>query len=82
MNDTEKSLKDRFCCAKCRGKVAAVEPVIMQTTRIWDILTGKFSPRFYAVTCGLCGYTELYNARAYVVQEEADPAKATVAQKL
>lgn len=76
MNIAEKRLIDNFCCAKCRGKAASVEPVMLETTRIWSVLTRKYSPRFYAVTCGLCGYTELYNARVYALQDQevVDPA--------
>ena len=69
----EKRLTDSFCCVKCRGKIARVQAVVLPMARIMAIFTGQVSPKFYVVTCTLCGYSELYDAQVYALQGEAEP---------
>jgi len=65
-------LRDMFRCPKCHGQEAVVRRVSLSTSPITGfipLVTGKF----YAVTCVLCGYTELYDECAY--EKEAKKSK-------
>lgn len=53
-------IKNNYCCPKCHGKNPIVdEHVIPKTGKVpLPILN-----RFLFVSCGLCGYTEIYNLK-------------------
>lgn len=68
--NVEKKLAENYSCVKCRGKSAHVHSVVLPLARIMAIFSGQFSPKFYVVSCVLCGYSEFYDARVYAVQPE------------
>jgi predicted nucleic-acid-binding Zn-ribbon protein len=72
--DLAEKLTANFSCAKCRGKSA-----ITRTVTLSGGLPGilKLSPdRYLLLTCGLCGYTELYNLAAYALSQEPETDRA------
>jgi predicted nucleic-acid-binding Zn-ribbon protein len=75
MLSAEKRLSDNFCCVKCRGKIARVQAVVLPMARIVAIFSGQVSPKFYVVSCTLCGYSELYDAKVYALQVDTSPAE-------
>ena len=48
-----------------------MQAVVLPMARIMAIFSGQVSPKFYVVTCTLCGYSELYDAHVYAVQTDA-----------
>jgi len=73
-------LKDVFRCQKCHGQEAIVRRVSLSTSPISGfipLVTGKF----YAVTCVLCGYTELYDECAYEKQTQKSDEKLRATQE-
>jgi len=73
-------LKDIFRCPKCHGQEAIVRRVSLSTSPISGfipLVTGKF----YAVTCVLCGYTELYDECAYEKQTQKSDEKLRATQE-
>jgi len=69
MMTPQQRLAENFSCVKCRSKVAHVHTVVLPMARIMAIFSGQVSPQFYVLTCGLCGYSELYDARVFAVQQ-------------
>ena len=73
--DLAEKLTANFSCAKCRGK-SAISKTVSFSGGLPGILT--LSPdRYLLITCGLCGYTELYNLAACALSQapEANRAK-------
>ncbi len=73
-------LKDIFRCPKCHGQEAVVRRVSLSTSPISGfipLVTGKF----YALTCILCGYTELYDECAYEKQSQKSEEKLRATQE-
>ncbi len=63
-------IKQSYCCPKCHGKKPILnEHVIPKTGKVpLPILN-----RFLFVSCGLCGYTEIYNLKiAELVEDEEE----------
>ena len=76
MNPAEK-LAAQYCCVKCHGKKCAVNAVMLPGSVAG--LIGVGMGRYMAVSCALCGYTELYNLSAVALQKEPANAKAAPA---
>ncbi len=56
----DQALADRFVCGKCENRGGFVKRIAATGTgfsKMFDIQHNKF----IAVSCGNCGYTELYN---------------------
>ena len=81
MQNVENRLRENFCCVKCRGKTARVHTVILPMARILAIFSGQVSPKFYVVSCALCGYSEMYDAHVYALQPESVAAEENLAPK-
>jgi predicted nucleic-acid-binding Zn-ribbon protein len=78
----ESKLTENFCCVKCRGKVAKVRTTRLPVSGLRELLReGEGAAKYYTVTCGLCGYTELYDARVYAVQDETLAKKSPIPQE-
>lgn len=77
----EKRLTDNFCCAKCRNKAAVVRSVHLGGNILTLLAGNGANGKYYLVTCGLCGYTEVYDAHVYALQMESTPNEAPVPQK-
>lgn len=75
MQNVENRLREKFCCVKCRGKSARIHTVVLPMARILAIFSGQVSPKFYVISCALCGYSEFYDAHVYALQDEAVPAE-------
>jgi predicted nucleic-acid-binding Zn-ribbon protein len=71
--DFEQQLIENFCCAKCRGK-SAVTRCVPLSGGLPDLL-GLSAGKYILLTCGLCGYTEIYSRCVMAPSEEK--AKAT-----
>ena len=77
---TAQQLGSIFRCPKCHGQEALVRRVSLSTSSIpgfLPLVTGKF----YAVTCVLCGYTELYDESAYEKQVQKSEEKLRATQE-
>lgn len=59
--------QESFRCAKCHGKESIIRRVSLSTSSLTGFLP-LVSDKFYAVTCILCGYTELYDESVYEKQ--------------
>lgn len=79
MHNVENRLTENFSCVKCRGKQARVQAVVLPMARILAIFSGQVSPKFYVVSCVLCGYSELYDAHVYALQAETAPEEERLA---
>ena len=67
----ETRLKENFCCAKCRSKVCYVRIRTLPAGNLVELIRqGEITAKYYVVTCGLCGYTEFYDARVCAAQPE------------
>jgi len=73
-------LRDSFRCPKCHGQEAVVRRVSLSTSPIPGFLP-LVSGKFHAVTCTLCGYTELYDECAYEKQAEKSDEKLRATQE-
>lgn len=62
---------DNFCCPKCRSRACYSEQVwIGSGVPVLGRVFGRADNRYLAVSCGLCGYSELYNLKIIVQQHE------------
>ena len=69
MRELDQQLASRFICPKCRVSGASVKRIAATGTgfsRLFDLQRN----RFIAVSCTRCGYTELYDPRAFGDQEK------------
>ena len=68
-----------FICPKCHGRGAAVEEVQLKRTvaRMIPLATSSY----LAVSCALCGYTELYQSAIVVKATEEIPGTVRLADK-
>jgi len=60
MKQLDQALADRFICVKCNSRGGYVKRIAATGTglsKMFDIQHNKF----IAVSCGQCGFTELYN---------------------
>lgn len=60
----EDQLRERFVCPKCSHREAAAKRIATTgagLTRFLDVQHNQF----VAVSCGHCGYTELYNPEVF-----------------
>ncbi len=77
--DTEADLLESFQCVKCRGRAGIAQEIILPAS-LGQMLTGR-GVRYTALSCGLCGYTELYNPLAFAATEEALPKPVEIPQQ-
>jgi len=59
----EENLAD-FRCVKCRNTTAIVRKINLPTGILPELLA-RGGGRYRLVTCGLCGYTEIYDLAVY-----------------
>ena len=52
---------EQFRCPKCNGRHAVTRRASIAKSGIADLLGIKAGGRYLLVTCGLCGFTELYD---------------------
>ena len=69
---------ENFTCVKCRGRIALVRKVSL-ATQAFSIFS--LPSHYVTVTCSLCGYTELYDARLYAQASEQAPAEHPLLEK-
>jgi predicted nucleic-acid-binding Zn-ribbon protein len=76
---SKEKLEQEFVCPKCRGRGALAQEVSLAgpITRMLPLAPH----RYLAVTCGLCGYTELYLTAILEKEAEEVPAMAKLAEK-
>ena len=70
---------ENYCCPKCKGRSVAMSKTQLTRGHIPDLL-GKRS-KFLLLTCGLCGYTELYDQAIYARNQEEEKAGGEVSQE-
>ncbi|MDX9754862.1 MAG: zinc ribbon domain-containing protein [bacterium] len=75
MTDYENRFKN-FICPKCRGRSFFVEEVSLCPLSKRLLLKGNEN-KYALVSCGLCGYTEMYNLKVAVPTEEEILTKET-----
>ena len=65
----EERFQANFTCSKCRGKTAVTRTVSMRPASV-DLrsVLRHTGPRYVAVSCALCGYTEFYDVMAYALK--------------
>lgn len=77
--DDYKKYFSKYTCPKCRGRSFNTEEVTFNHSSKKFLLRGR-RPKYLLVSCGLCGYTEMYNLCVFVAHqeevlaEEASPA--------
>lgn len=75
----EEKLTANFCCAKCHGKTAVTKTVSLGRG-LPELLT--LSPgKYILLTCGLCGYTEIYDPTARMLDEASETASKSMPQE-
>ena len=74
MNPADK-FADNFCCPKCQGRKAETRCVTLPGGGLPHILALS-QGKYVLVSCGLCGFTEIYSLSAYATREETAPADA------
>jgi len=55
----EEQLESRFVCAKCKHKGGEARRIATGLSKLLDIQHNQY----IVVSCGNCGYTEMYNPR-------------------
>ncbi len=60
--DIETRLKSRYRCAKCNQRSANVRRIAATGTGLSKLLDIQHNS-FISMTCGNCGYTELYDPK-------------------
>ncbi|OPA76889.1 hypothetical protein BVG16_17215 [Paenibacillus selenitireducens] len=58
----EKSIEERFKCAKCSGTACHIKEVAMTGTGISKLLDIQHN-HYLFVSCENCGFVEIYNPR-------------------
>ncbi len=62
MSEVERQLGERFICSKCKKQGGDVQKLAMSGTGLSRLF--EVQPYRYAfVSCGHCGYTEIFNLR-------------------
>lgn len=62
MSEVERQLGERFICSKCKHQGGDVQKLAMSGTGLSRLF--EVQPYRYAfVSCGHCGYTEIFNLR-------------------
>lgn len=65
-----------FICPKCRARsYVCEEATLCNMTK--HLLLRAHDSKYILVTCGLCGYTEIYNAKVLASIKEEIPASET-----
>ena len=70
-----KKLFVNYQCAKCRGRSFNTEEVSLRSRNKRGIIRPTEEP-YLVVTCGLCGFSELYSTKVLATQKEDAPAEA------
>jgi predicted nucleic-acid-binding Zn-ribbon protein len=68
MHWSQEDFERHFKCPKCHGAGALVEE--LQIGRARASVIPQSRPRYIAVSCALCGYTEFYQTRIAARSEE------------
>lgn len=64
-----------YQCAKCRGRSFNTEEVTLRSRNKRGIMRPSGEP-YLVVTCGLCGFSEMYSMKVLAAQKEEAPAEA------
>lgn len=72
-------LSESYCCPKCHGRSAAVSKTQLPRGHIPDLLGMR--GKYLLLTCGLCGYTELYDQALYARSKEMEKDSGEVSQE-
>lgn len=78
--NAEDRFKANFTCLKCRGHEAVAREVSLSAKGALPGLLHLRSAKLIALTCTLCGFTELYDPAAYEKCEEEVARRDTVPQ--
>ncbi|RJP26609.1 MAG: hypothetical protein C4527_14810 [Candidatus Omnitrophota bacterium] len=73
--DYEKQFANHIC-PKCRGRSFAVSKVSLASLPK-KLIMGRNDTHYLLVTCGLCGYTEMYNLQVLARLKEEAPINQT-----
>jgi predicted nucleic-acid-binding Zn-ribbon protein len=65
-----------YACPKCKGRAIFFEEVYLRKNQ-WKFWRESLC-LYVSVTCGLCGYTEMYSKKVLASIKEEVPAKETV----
>jgi len=68
--DAADRFKADFTCLKCRGREAVAREVSLSGRAALPGLIHLRAAKLIALTCTLCGFTELYDPAAYEKSEE------------
>ena len=73
----EENLKKAFQCPKCHGKEGDVRRISISSSPLSGFIP-LVSGKYLAVTCTLCGFTELYDESVYqrMTQKAGDDLEA------
>ena len=79
MRWTKEQLEREFVCPKCHGRGAIAQEV--NVGRSVARMLPLPPTRYWAVSCGLCGYTEFYQMAIAVHAAEQIPQGGRLAEK-
>jgi predicted nucleic-acid-binding Zn-ribbon protein len=71
--------KQNYCCPKCHGRSAAVSKTQLPRGHIPELL--GLRGKYLLLTCGLCGYTEIYDQAIYARSMELEKDSGEVSQE-
>jgi predicted nucleic-acid-binding Zn-ribbon protein len=66
--DWQEESSGDFHCAKCRNTTAIVRKINLAKGILPELLA-RGGSRYRLVTCGLCGYTEIYDLAVYAKKQ-------------
>ncbi|MBI1785104.1 hypothetical protein HYR69_08155 [Candidatus Sumerlaeota bacterium] len=74
MNRKKKDLAQNFNCPKCHARGGIGEEVTLPSLSLR--IPPVAATQYFAVSCGLCGYTEFYNLALAIPAREEVPRQA------
>ncbi|MDP8243131.1 MAG: zinc ribbon domain-containing protein [Candidatus Hinthialibacter antarcticus] len=69
-----KKLFANYQCVKCRGRSFNTEEISLRSRNKRGIIRPTDDP-YLVVTCGLCGFSELYSMKVLATQKEDAPVE-------
>jgi len=69
----ESRLLENFSCAKCRSKQATLRTTHTPADSLKELIQEGIKFKYYLLTCALCGYTEMYDARVFATSRSTCP---------
>lgn len=77
--NSKPDLPESYSCPKCHGRSVAVSKTQLPRGHIPDLLGMR--GKFLLLTCGLCGYTEIYDQAIYARSKEEEKAGGEASQE-